>query len=557
MTADGRLYWLEATPWTSERHVVTWSPGSGCEVAAAAAGSDLHAYGGGVFAVARGKVWAIGADGGVGDVGDARHRVHSTGAQGDLSFGAGRLWLVREHGGQDELVAIDPDSGAERIVLDDAFLGSPQPAASQLAWVRWPATVMPWDAAEVWVADLDPDLSARGKVRVAGGPAEAALQPRWGPDGWLYFISDRSGWWNLYRWRDGVTMPVAPMSAECAQAPWEAGYRSYAFLPGGRIAVLAQRGPCQYLALVDGAEISRPNTRFTSYKPYLAALGDRVAVIGSAPDQSQQIAMISADGTVEVIRDAGTDEGPVTVPHEVQVPSAAGLVAALVYPAADQGAAPTIMRVHPGPTHHCEPRLDWEVQFFTSHGFTVVDVDYRGSTGYGRAFRTALNGAWGDADVEDCIAVARYLIAEGAVVAGAVFIAGASAGGYTAIRAVCRPDTPFALAAARSAIIDPNQWTRTAPRFQRPHAATLTHALAGIDPADVHRPVLIVHGGADAVAPAGDARRLGERLRQRGLLAGMVDLPGAGHYFAGDALVRALDAELAAYRRALSRQAGE
>lgn len=550
MAVDGRLYWLEATPRASQRHVVTWSPESGCEVVAAAAGSDLHAYGGGVFAVAKGKVWALDT-GGVACADGGR----SPGAQGDLAFGAGRVWLVREDGGQDELVALDPDTGAERTVLTDAFLGSPRPGGSRLAWVRWPATVMPWDAAEVWVAELDADLSAHRKVRVAGGPAEAAFQPQWGPDGWLYFISDRSGWWNLYRWRDGVTMPVAPMSAECAQAPWEAGYRSYVFLHGGRIAVHAQRGPLQYLALIDGTEVRRLETGFTSYKPYLAALGDQVAVIGSAPDQGQRIALISADGAVEVIRGAGADKAQVTMPHEVQVPGPAGQVTALIYPAAGQGAAPAIVRVHPGPTHHCEPRLDWEVQFFTSHGFTVADVDYRGSTGYGRAFRTALNGTWGDADVEDCTEVARYLITEGKAIPGAVFIAGASAGGYTAIRAVCRPDTPFAMAAARSAIIDPNQWTRTAPRFQRPHAATLTHARAGIDPDDVRRPVLIVHGDADTVAPAADAQRLGERLGQRGLLAGMAILPGAGHYLAGDALVRALDAELAAYRHVLSSRA--
>jgi dipeptidyl aminopeptidase/acylaminoacyl peptidase len=348
------------------------------------------------------------------------------------------------------------------------------------------------------------------------------------------------------------------MPAECASAPWEAGYRSYAFLPGGRIGLAVQDGPLHRLAVVDKGYVVWLDTPFTSIKPYLAALGDRLAVIGSSPTRAQQVAVVSTDGSgnIEVVRDSPVrTEGAaqLTEPQVTQVATVGGPITAIVYPAPGPGPAPLIVRVHPGPTHHSELRLDWEVQYFTSRGFAVVDVDYRGSTGYGRTFRKALDGAWGDADVDDCTAVARHLIADGVAMPGAVFIAGASAGGYTAIRAVSRHDTPFALAAARSSIVDPIRWQQTAPRFQRPHATILSHPNAAIDPAAVRRPVLLIHGDADPIAPVSDVRDLADALRDRGHLTTMIELPGVGHDIGGHALVRTLEAELDAYTQVITR----
>jgi dipeptidyl aminopeptidase/acylaminoacyl peptidase len=200
-----------------------------------------------------------------------------------------------------------------------------------------------------------------------------------------------------------------------------------------------------------------------------------------------------------------------------------------------------------------ELRLDGEVEFFTSRGFAVADVDYRGSTGYGRRFRTALNGRWGVADVEDCVAVARSLVAAGRARADAVFISGASAGGYTALRAVSRRDTPFALAVARSAIVSPNRWTVTAPRFQRAHAATLAHAAADVEPDRVCRPVVLIHGHDDPVAPVTDVADLAANLDERRLLRAFMDLPGVSHSLSTPAAsIAALHCELAAYEEHLN-----
>ncbi|WP_326558908.1 alpha/beta hydrolase family protein [Micromonospora sp. NBC_01796] len=206
-----------------------------------------------------------------------------------------------------------------------------------------------------------------------------------------------------------------------------------------------------------------------------------------------------------------------------------------------------IVRPHPGPTHQSNLRLDWEVQFFTSRGFAVVDVDYRGSTGYGREFRKALDGNWGRFDVEDCRTVALHLIENGSARRDAVFISGASAGGYTALRAVCE-DGPFTLAVARSAIVDPERWTVTAPRFQRPHAAVLAGGDAKVAATKVLRPVLLIHGVEDPVAPIGDVSELADALDDRQLLVRMIRLDGIGHYLSDAAtLSAALEAEVEAY----------
>jgi dipeptidyl aminopeptidase/acylaminoacyl peptidase len=192
------------------------------------------------------------------------------------------------------------------------------------------------------------------------------------------------------------------------------------------------------------------------------------------------------------------------------------------------------------------------VQFFTSRGFAVADVDYRGSTGYGREFRQAIYGRWGVVDVEDCRNVADHLLQIGVARPGAVFISGASAGGYTALRAVHGPG-PFAAAVARSAIVDPLRWRQTAPRFQRPHAAMLAHADAKVTADAITTPILLLHGDRDEIAPASDAIELAEALRDRGSAAQLIRFPTAGHYLSStEYRTVALEAELALYVRIIS-----
>jgi dipeptidyl aminopeptidase/acylaminoacyl peptidase len=563
LTSDGSaLWWLESQPSAGRSVVLHWDAGHLAEygVTSCSIGSGLHTYGGQPYAVVQPN-HLVAVDASTGQIIGLSSDLDDRPVYGDLVRSDRDVLAVRERVDGDDLVVVRLGSPEIRVLLSvDGFVASPRWTAGRLAWTQWNATVMPWDSCEVWVADYITGGRIERARRVAGGPDESAVQPTWAGDGSLYFMSDRSGWWNLYRWRDGAVEAIAPMAAECVTAPWESGYTNYVLLPGGRIAMTAQVGPRQQLLVVEPDGVTRAvDLPYTSIKPYVVACGDRVGLIGATPTHRPEVALVAVDGTdaVEVIRRPTTQPsaaGTVSVPELLQVDTAAGPVMVLFYPPVPtvQGKPPLIVRPHTGPTYHNELRLDPEVQFFTRRGFAVADVDYRGSTGYGRAFRKALDGNWGRFDVDDCRAAALLLIASGRVRADAVFISGASAGGYTALKAVC-DDGPFVLAVARSAIVDPQLWRTTAPRFQRPHATILASETSPVDAGQVRQPVLLVHGADDAVAPVKDADELAAALRRRGLLAGTLRFDGVGHYLSAAAQHQALEAELAAYRAVLDR----
>ncbi|HEY0699724.1 MAG TPA: prolyl oligopeptidase family serine peptidase, partial [Micromonospora sp.] len=442
------LYWLESRPESGTTTLVRWHPESGAADVTPSGfevGSDVHAYGGGAFAITDGGTWCVGRDG-LYRVSGAEVRPVTAGkvALGDLTVGDGELLAISESDAGDALVSVPLGEGRPELrVLAEApgFFAAPRPGPGLVAWCWWSARDMPWDACELWVAAYDPGDLIGAPVKIAGSPEESAVEPRWGPDGALYFMSDRSGWWNLYRWDGESVTPMAPMAAECAAPPWELGYASYDFLGDGRIVMAAQDGVRHRLVLVDPAtsDVCEVPLPYTSIKPYVAARGEAVALVGSSPTVAPQVALVYLDQEqprVEVIarsEPTALDAVAVSVPVELRVPAAHGReVTALVYPPTGAGPgwrAPVIVRAHPGPTDSALLRLDWQAQFFTSRGFAVVDVDYTGSTGHGRAFRQALHGRWGVADVADCRAVVEHLLAEGHAIGGQVFIRGARAGG--------------------------------------------------------------------------------------------------------------------------------
>ncbi|MEV4507447.1 prolyl oligopeptidase family serine peptidase [Dactylosporangium sp. NPDC049525] len=551
---DGALHWLD-----SHHGLMRWRPGGepveltppGFRV-----GGGVHGYGGGSYLGTPGAVWCVG-DGGLYQVNDDNTvTLMVEGAFGDLVLGAGELLAVREDATGDALVAVSLDGDPEPRVLAEAagFFGAPRPTDGMVAWTWWSARDMPWDGCEVWVAAYEPGGQIGDPMRVAGGPDESAIEPRWGPDGMLYFMSDRTGWWNLYR-HDGTA--VAPVAAECAAAPWELGYASYCFLDDGRIVMVVREGPEHRLVVVDDSgTVSPVAVPYTSIKPCLSGSGSSVALVGSSPTLPQQVAVLRLDDgapPLEVVAGATAVAGGST-PTRLDVPVDGGVrqVVALVYPPAGaphDWSAPLIVRAHPGPTASIALRLDPQVQYFTARGFAVVDVDYTGSTGYGRAFREALYGRWGIDDVADCVAVAEHLVASGRAMAGQVFVRGASAGGYTALQAVSQ-DGPFAAAVAVSAVVDPDRWAETAPRFQRPHAARLRGGAGAVTAASLRTPVLLIHGTEDAVVAADDVVELADGLRERDAAHELLLLKGVGHDVAGsEDASAALEAELRLYQR--------
>lgn len=557
------------------RTLVRWRAVDGCRDVTPAGfnvGSSIHAYGGGVWAASDLGTWCV-RDGRaifrIGPSGSA-HEIFAAQSGngttfGDLTEAGGELLCIRETLGEpdtgDSLVAIPLVGDAVQRVLTNApagFLAAPRAVPGRLAWLQWDGDQMPWDASELWVADYEAGGTLGDKVMVAGGLDESVVQPGWGPGRNLYFVSDRTGWRNLYRWDGSQVQPVAPMAAECAAEPWELGYSSYAFLDDGRIVVAVQEGPRHWLAVIDlEGGVRRIDTPFTSLKPYVALRGASVAVIAASPTTAPEVRVFPVDpsaGPIEVlaITQARQLEGlAISVPDQLSVTSGGRQVKALLYPPTGAGPrwqAPLIVRAHPGPTASSALRLDWQVQFFTSRGFAVVDVDYAGSTGYGRAFRQSLYGRWGIDDVADCRAVALHLVAAGRATPQQMFIRGASAGGYTALKAVSG-DTPFAAATAVSAIVDPGRWAQRAPRFQRPHAARLSSAAGPVRASAISRPVLLVHGKDDPVAPTDEIEALADGLRRRAVLHDLLILDDGGHQvaLAMDAAA-ALEAELALYR---------
>lgn len=538
-------------------------------------GSAAFGYGGGSYTTADDTLWFVSqSDQSLWRQSPDGRRVRVVEGEtavsyGDLRVTADRrtILCVREHGRMSEsssdLVAVAADGGKPvRLAVTGDFHAAPDlsPDERTLAWTSWEDPSLPWDATTLWVADWDRTRLSDLR-RIAGGDGESVLQPRWSPNGALYFVSDRSGWWNLYRWSGDQVERVAVADAEMAAAPWELGYSSYVFLDDGRIAILLQQGGSTQLALHDpgSGSLTRHDLPYTSMKPYLATDGRRLGLIASSPLHSPAVVTYDlTTGRLETLAD-GTppgDPGFIAQPRLVDFPTTDAATAhavfypptnATVHPGSDPP-PPLIIRPHAGPTSAAPVRLDLAAQFFTSRGFAVADVDYRGSTGYGRPYRRQLNGRWGQLDVSDCVDAARYLISLGEVDPRNVMIAGASAGGYTALMAAV--GTTFAAATARSAIVDPRRWQENTTSLQRHHA----DALVGPDGLTTYLakglrvPVLLIHGGNDSVASLDDILQLEQELRLRHRPCALLVLPGEGHTIRGRGHIeQALEAELYHY----------
>ncbi len=309
-----------------------------------------------------------------------------------------RCLRVEEHG--DDAV-ITRDGGV--VVSGRDFYGAPREQDGRLAYLAWDHPDMPWDAAELWVDDR----------RVAGGDGVSCQQPVWGPDGSLYWIDDRTGWWNLYR--DGE--PVAPMDAEFGYPAWQLGYQSYCLLEDGGLAAIVRSNGFERLVLIRDGRVEEVQLSEITELDWVVPFRDGVACVAGGPGLDRSVVAISLPGgAVELLRpglDVEVASEWISRPEHVSFASAH----ALFYPPSSASDAddrpPVIVLSHGGPTAHASSALDLDIQFWTSRGFAVADVNYRGSTGYGREFRDALRGVWGIADVEDCVACVEHLAAGG------------------------------------------------------------------------------------------------------------------------------------------------
>jgi len=587
--AREHVYWIEGR---ASGDVLVRSRGSaGVEDVlppGVAVASRVHEYGGGAYVATDDAVWFVRADdqqiwratrGGLRAVTaapqDGEHRY------ADLRLSAtGLLVAVRERhhnaGVTNELVMVPADGLAAPWPVAQGWdfysFPRPSPDGTALAWTTWRHPLMPWDGTWLWVAEIRKDGTLGTFRHIAGGSDESVFQPEWSPGGVLHFVSDRTGWWDLYACPpDGgpnsdIVSLVHVESADLGTAQWEFGYSTYAFLDNDRIAVLAHRGGATRLHVWSRSrcDMRAVELPYTSIKPYLAAHPRRVTMIGSAPDRMPAVIVADIDSgdiralTAAMGGTAGSRAAPRPEIVDIRARDGARVHASLYRPRPDRGPqpVPVIVRAHPGPTSNAPLRLDPWVQFFVDQGFAVLDVDYRGSTGYGRAYRNALRGHWGILDVSDCVDAVQAIGQDGSVDLTRAVISGASAGGYTALRAATNT-TRFRAATVRSAIVDPAAWRSAAPKFQSHHADLLLGPSStwpdrsllrpGIT---AHCPILAFHGDQDTITPV---RQVQEFVTALGDRASLVAFPNEGHGLSRPGNIEhAIYAELAHYRAALT-----
>jgi len=467
-----------------------------------------------------------------------------------------------------------PTGGAGEVLYGDSdFVAHPRisPDGKQLAFVTWNHPHMPWDASEIRLADLGEH--GLGPVRsIAGGDGESALEPEWDVDGSLYFISDRSGFWNLYAWHGTAAQVLWPRAADFAHSLWMLGQASYTLLGDGRAVTRLCEGGIDKLAVIDlrsgvGRILELPYVEYA----LLTRIDERhvVAVAGS-PREPDAIVRINVDsGQTQVLRQAGRallEPDAVSVAAPIDFPSAKGRVAHAFYYApvnprfhAPAGQLPPLLTlVHGGPTVQASPGYSSAVQFWTSRGFAVVDVNYGGSSGFGRAYRQELAGNWGIVDAEDVIAAVQYLVRTGRVDPKRTAIRGGSAGGYTVLVALSTSDV-FCAGADYYGISDMTAIARDTHKFESryldslmgplPQAQAIYDSRSPLHHLDGFKAPLIVFQGADdPVVPPDQSERIVEALRARGAPVAYLLYPGESHGFRKPAtMISALQAELSFY----------
>ena len=587
---DGeRIVWSESRPQEGGR-VVLVADGVDLIDPPLSARTLVHEYGGRCATVRRGTVifsnqsdqrlWKLGPDGGAGPI-TPEPPQPGTVRFADPVLTPDGAWViaVRERHGsggvENDLVAVPVDGSSDprQLVGGHDFFSAPRlsPDGRQLAWLSWDHPAMPWDATELWVASVDP-ASARlsGTVRIAGGPGESVTQPRWSPDGRLHYVSDRTGWWNLYDADGGA---LAPMNAEFSGPDWVFGQSTYAFLADGRLVATWHDGARQSIGVVASRTVHPIDVGRSSFGSLVAA-GTTIVGIAASPSHPAAVVRIDVDaGGVEEIRVSRTVPVPaedLSVPEAIEFPTEEGRQAhALFYPpvnAAFEGPAderpPLVVMSHGGPTSQASADLNLRVQYWTNRGFAVADVDYGGSTGYGRAYRDRLQGAWGIVDLDDCVNAARWLAAEGRVDGARMVIRGGSAGGYTTLCALTFRDV-FAAGASLYGVADAELLAKDTHKFEAryldgligpyPEAADEYRRRSPIHFADrITCPVIVFQGLEDRVVPPGQSEVIVDALRRSGTPVAYLTFAGEQHGFRrADTIVTVARAELEFYGRVL------
>jgi dipeptidyl aminopeptidase/acylaminoacyl peptidase len=588
------VYWLESRPQEKGRMALVYRPHGGSPVDVVPEGFNVrtrvHEYGGGAWFRDGSVVFCSNFD-------DSRlYRIERPGAEPQpitpappephaLRYADGRVFAdgrlivcVREaHGNgepRNELVVLPTDGSGQPHVIGTGrdFYAAPRPSpdGSRLAWVAWDHPHMPFEGTDLCVGDFDADGSCSNPRRIAGSETESIFQPEWSAAGDLFFVSDRSGWSNLYVERDGEVHVLTEERAELGYPQWVFDLTRYAFLADGRIACVFTRDAVDGLELLDveRGTLERVDLPYTAfYSPSLRSHGNRLVFPASSPTEPNVLVELDTEAGATNILARSTevvlDDRYISTAVPISFEGTDGLTSHGFFyapknpeysPPPDE-LPPLLVHVHGGPTAHVQTSLDLGIQLFTSRGFAVVDLNYGGSTGYGREYRDRLRGRWGEVDVEDSAAAVRYLAERGDIDPGRVEIDGGSAGGYTTLLALAIRDE-FAAGASYYGVADLVTFHEDTHKFEShyddclvgpwPEAIDVYGERSPINQADsISRPLLLLQGLDDKVVPPAQSEVIVEALRQRGVPYAYIAFQGEGHGFRqAQNVKRALEAHL-------------
>ena len=583
------LYWLEGRPAEAGRYVVVRQQGNGQPEDVTPPGFNVrtrvHEYGGGSYIVVDGTVYfsnfsdqrlyrqAIGSAPEPITAADTGYRY----ADAVMDPLRQRLICVREdHSGEGEavntIVAVALDGTQQILVSGQNFYSSPRisPDGTKLCWLSWNHPDMPWDGTELWCAAIS-EAGLTDRQRIAGGRSEAVVQPEWSPDGQLYFVSDRSDWWNLYCWRDEAVAAVCPRTAEFGLPHWVFRMSTYRFAEADRIiCAYIEDGETQLAELIPSTGTLKPiEIPFTSLGS-LQVGSSSVAFIGASPTSVSAVVKVPlGPQQVQILQRSSqttVDPGYLSVPTAIAFPTTNGNRAyGFYYPprnqdfeAPPQERPPLLVKIHGGPTAATSTALDLRIQYWTSRGIAILDVNYGGSTGYGRRYRDRLKGNWGIVDVDDCVNGAQFLVNDGKADGDRLMIDGGSAGGYTTLAALAFRDT-FKAGASLYGVSDAEALAQDTHKFESRYLDSLIGPYPAekaryVERSPIHAadrlccPVIFLQGDEDKIVPPNQAEMMVSALKEKGVPVAYVLFAGEQHGFRkAENIKRALDAELYFY----------
>jgi len=595
IVVDGEdIYWIEMRPAEGGRNVIVKRTPDGKLTDMTSAGFNartrVHEYGGGAFTVNKGTLYFSN---------DNDQRVYKQTTQtapepltpkkefryadAIVDEHRNRLICVREDHtspGQEavnSLVSINLVDGDDcnEIAAGNDFYSSPSlsPDGKKLTWLTWNHPNMPWDGTELWLAEITEDGNLSNQQKVAGGIDESIFQPQWSPDGILYFVSDKSGWWNLYSWRDGSIDSILEKEAEFGLPQWIFGMSTYAFDDSNRlVCTYFDKGTWKLARLnTNTRQFDNIDLPFTHFECVKVSNGQAVFLAASSILGNAVVNLNLKTDEFEILRksaDVALDSTYLSRPETIEFPTEQGRTAhAYFYPPQNRDydppedeLPPLIVKSHGGPTAATSTGLELRIQFWTSRGFAVLDVNYGGSTGYGREYRQRLNDHWGIVDVDDCVNAAKYLVDKKRVDPNRTAIAGGSAGGYTTLSALTFRDF-FKGGASYYGVSDLEALTKDTHKFESRYLDKLIGAYPEmkavyLERSPIHHtgelscPIILFQGLEDKVVPPNQAEMMVKAVRSKGLPVAYVAFEGEQHGFRkAENVKRTLEAELYFYSK--------